>query len=145
MDARSEVGTGACADETFSRRRFANARSRAEIVRSHGQEVLYGDMADDESPPNEDELKMFDMYRSLGGESNQEEYMVKMRTFIKYTLLSWVIGIGPPDDLTTEDKSGCKYFRSRDEAAHAYMEAVNIDMTELNRIFRSIDLVHAYT
>ena len=102
-------------------------------------------MADDESPPNEDELKMFDMYRSLGGKSNQEEYMVKMRTFIKYTLLSWVIGIGPPDDLTTEDKSGCKYFRSRDEAAHAYMEAVNIDMTELNRIFRSIDLVHAYT
>ena len=28
---------------------------------------------------------------------------------------------------------------------YAYMEAVNIIMTEFNRIFRSIDLVHAYT
>ena len=107
-------------------------------------------MVDDEEPPNEDELKMFAMYQEFGGNSDEEEYMLKMRTFIKYTLNSFIFGECLPDDLTNykgpmETESGYKFFRNRAEAVHAYIEAVKIDVAEYNRIFDSIDSVHAYT
>ena len=107
-------------------------------------------MVDDEEPPNEDELKMFAMYQEFGGKSDEEEYMLKMRTFVKYTLNSFIFGECLPDDLTTykgpmEDETGHKFFRNRDEAADAYMEAVKIDVAEYNRIFESIDSLYGWT
>ena len=129
----------------------SRTRAHARMSSSRtGRRVLYGDMAESESPPDPDELKMFDMYRELGGKSGLEEYRAKMRTFAKYTMNAYVWGVCLPDDLTNykgpwEEPPGKLLFRNRDEADKAYMEAVKIDEAEYNRIFESVDSMYGWT
>ena len=45
----------------------------------------------------------------------------------------------------TQDKKGFRFYASRGEAQQAFMEAEQISFAEFQRIFDSVDMVHAYS
>ena len=45
----------------------------------------------------------------------------------------------------TQDKKGFRFYASSGEAQQAFMEAEQISFAEFQRIFDSVDMVHAYS
>ena len=90
----------------------------------------------------------FAMYKSLGGSADEAEYRRRLESFFLHTLMS-VMGYDaeicglPPT--ATQDKKGFRFYASSGEAQQAFMEAEQISFAEFQRIFDSVDMVHAYS
>ena len=95
-----------------------------------------------------DARTFFAMYKSLGGSADEAEYRRRLESFFRHTLMS-VMGYDaeicglPPT--ATQDKKGFRFYASSGEAQQAFMEAEQISFAEFQRIFGSVDMVHAYS
>ena len=95
-----------------------------------------------------DAPKFFAMYKSLGGSADEAEYRRRLESFFLHTLMSGmgydaeICGLPPT---ATQDEKGFRIYASRGEAQQAFMQAEQISFAEFQRIFDSVDMVHAYS
>ena len=85
---------------------------------------------------------------SRSSQGDEAEYRRRLESFFRHTLMS-VMGYDaeicglPPT--ATQDKKGFRFYASSGEAQQAFMEAEQISFAEFQRIFDSVDKVHAYS
>ena len=96
----------------------------------------------------QDAREFFAMYKSLGGTAGEAEYRRRLESFFLHTLNAQ-LGYSPKicklPPTATQDEKGYHFYASRGEAQQAFMDAERIGDDEFSRIFRSVDLVHAYS
>ena len=88
---------------------------------------------------------MFKVYKQLGGASAFDTYQTNLQLFFHHTLNSHVFGLTTTDNSSTLDERGDALHPSRQAAEEAFMRSANKNEAEFDRIFRSVDAVHAYT
>jgi hypothetical protein len=74
-------------------------------------------------------------YKLLGGKKSKREYFKNLDIFLEETL----------DVFTGGDIDKPEKYESREDSMYAVSEIANIPMREVNRIFKSVDRITAYT
>ena len=93
-----------------------------------------------------DSKLMFKQYILCGGKTAYGVYKTNLTLFYYHTLNSHVHGMGPDDyEGALHDTAGFALHITPEAAEQALADAVNITHSEISRIFRSVDAVHAYT
>lgn len=84
-------------------------------------------------------------YLKMGGESDLDEYRIRLKTFYLHTLLSHFFDLCGLQATPDRDENGFYVHADGVEAELAAMEELGIDRAEFHRILESCDAVHAYT
>ena len=92
-----------------------------------------------------DHSDMYNKYQKLGGKAKHQDYVNLLGMFYHHTLTTIVYGDTPPNNVNGEVVDGLHTYNTKDDAIEAFMNVADVDCEEYNRIFVSVDSVHAYT